>query len=481
MNNWLIVDKVGLAKLVASRPKAFVLYELLQNAWDQNVTQVDVTAQMVAGSHKHAVIAIEDDDPNGFNDLRDAYTLFAESRKKTNAQQRGRFNIGEKLVLALAKSARLETTKGTVEFTEKGTRLVSNCCRASGSWFEVVMPLTKSEVEEIIRSAQHLIAPVRIATTINGVQLERPKAVTSFEAALPTVVASGDGVMKPTVRKTVVNVYEPKLGEKASLYEMGIPVVETGDRFHVDVQQKVPLNMDRDNVTPSYLQAIRVAVLNATHHLITDSDASQTWVREACGDKRVDPKALKTAVTLRFGENAVAFDPTDPEANKRSQAEGRPVVYGRSLTGAEWQNIKQAGLIPPAGKVTPSPKPYSPNGTPLKLLPENRWTSGMRGVAAYTKRIAHELLGQEVCVDIASEVAWPYGATYGNGHLTFNLGRLGHRFFDQGISNELNSLLIHEFAHHYESDHLSQKYYDALADLGSQLVRLALNQPEIFK
>ena len=34
MNNWFDVDKAGLAKLMAGRPKAFIVFELLQNAWD---------------------------------------------------------------------------------------------------------------------------------------------------------------------------------------------------------------------------------------------------------------------------------------------------------------------------------------------------------------------------------------------------------------------------------------------------------------
>ena len=119
MSNWFEVDKAGLAKLMAGRSKAFVLYELLQNAWDQNVTRVDVTVEPAAGT-RHAPITVTDDDPDGFADLRDAYTLFAESRKKGNAAQRGRFNLGEKLVLALAKSAWIETTTGAVEFGERG-------------------------------------------------------------------------------------------------------------------------------------------------------------------------------------------------------------------------------------------------------------------------------------------------------------------------------------------------------------------------
>jgi len=33
----------------------------------------------------------------------------------------------------------------------------------------------------------------------------------------------------------------------------------------------------------------------------------------------------------------------------------------------------------------------------------------------------------------------------------------------------------------YESDHLSERYYDALADLGARLARLALDTPGLFR
>ena len=95
--------------------------------------------------------------------------------------------------------------------------------------------------------------------------------------------------------------------------------------------------------------------------------------------------------------------------------------------------------------------------------------------------IGQHLLDSHVTVTYAREPNWPYGATYGNGRLTFNLARCGRRFFEQGITDDVNRLLIHEFAHHYESDHLSEGYYKALADLGARLVRLALDTPELFR
>jgi hypothetical protein len=59
-----------------------------------------------------------------------------------------------------------------------------------------------------------------------------------------------------------------------SLYEMGLPIVETGDQWHVSVAQKVPLNRDRNNVKPAYLRAIRTLVLNAMHDRLTEDDAN---------------------------------------------------------------------------------------------------------------------------------------------------------------------------------------------------------------
>jgi hypothetical protein len=84
-------------------------------------------------------------------------------------------------------------------------------------------------------------------------------------------------------------------------------------------------------------------------------------------------------------------------------------------------------------------------------------------------------------VTFAREPHWPYGATYGKGRLTFNYSRCGAAFFENGASDDVNRLLIHEYAHHYESDHLSEGYYKALADLGARLARLALEDPDVFR
>ncbi len=77
-------------------------------------------------------------------------------------------------------------------------------------------------------------------------------------------------------------------------------------------------------------------------------------------------------------------------------------------------------------------------------------------------------------------MTWPPSATYGPGELTFNLGRLGHAWFDKGPRPAVDELLIHEFGHHYTTDHLSEQYHDAICRLGAKLVVLALGEPGFF-
>ena len=56
--------------------------------------------------------------------------------------------------------------------------------------------------------------------------------------------------------------------------------------------------------------------------------------------------------------------------------------------------------------------------------------------------------------------------------------RLGHKWFEQGVTEDVDRLLIHEFGHHFSRDHLSEDYHDALCRLGAKLKRLALEKPE---
>ncbi|MBI3466446.1 MAG: hypothetical protein HY000_25820 [Planctomycetes bacterium] len=104
-----------------------------------------------------------------------------------------------------------------------------------------------------------------LKVTVNGGVIPQRKSISSFTETLTTDIAGDSGELRKTVRVVEVEIYEPASGETAMLYELGIPVVETGDKWHYNVLQKVPLNGDRDNVTPAYLRDLRTFVYNHMH------------------------------------------------------------------------------------------------------------------------------------------------------------------------------------------------------------------------
>ena len=117
------------------------------------------------------MLTVTDDSPWGWRDLRDAYVLFAESYKKSEAGKRGRFNAGEKSVLALCAEAQITTTTGQIRFNADGTRTRGRAKRESGSEFTGTLPLTLAEYEHIVAAARPLIPPVR--TVFNGSKSRR--------------------------------------------------------------------------------------------------------------------------------------------------------------------------------------------------------------------------------------------------------------------------------------------------------------------
>lgn len=479
MQNWFNVDKKGLAQLLERKGKEFVLFELVQNAWDEQTTMVDVMLERIAGTRQVRIV-VSDDNPEGFRNLSHAFTLFAESAKKGDAEKRGRFNLGEKLVLALCDEATITSTTGTIVFNADG-RSTRRTKTEAGSVFTGIMRMTNEEIERCNEAMRTLLCPESMRTFYNSDQLKPRKALKYVEHTLPTEIADEEGNLRRTERKTIVEIFEPLPGETAMLYELGIPVVATDDRWHINVHQKVPLTFDRENVPPSYLAKVRALAVEQMRNQLTRDDANATWVKDAFaryGDDLSD-ETVKTLTTLRFGDKAVIFDPSDPEANNIAASKGYTLVSGGAMSGVEWDRVKSVGALRPAGQVTPSPKPFSDDGEPLKTIDEANWTPLMRSMVAYFKRMGTELLGGKISVEIANDPQWGFSGAFGSRRLIVNLGRLGHKWF-AGPLEPINDFMLHEFAHHYEKNHLSENYYRALTRLGAQLTGVALAKPELF-
>jgi hypothetical protein len=486
------VDVRGLARLLERRGKSFAVTELVQNAYDEDITEVRISLRPVPG-RALAELVVEDDSPDGFLDLSHAWKLWADSKKKARPDQRGRFNQGEKTVIALCDTAEIHSTTGLVKFNPAVNQreVFPRRKRERGSKFTGLLRITRDELSEVEAVVRTLIPPEGVRTFYNDDLLPQRTPVLEFEAQLPTEIADSEGYLRPTQRKTVVRLHETLADETAHLYEMGIPVVELGDRFHVEIMQKVPLNTDRDNVTPSYLRKLRALVLDNAHRLLEGDQetASSKWVAEALESDTVSDEAVATVLEARFGSKRVVYDPSDPEANKLAVAKGYTVISPGSFNRAQWDTIRRTAAAKPAGQVTPSPKPYSddPNAPVRKELDPSKFTDPMRRIITVTESLGLALLGVPVRVIMINDFSVHARATFGSvggrsAVFEYNVSKLGYKWFErEPCDPEVLDLMIHEFGHFYSSDHLSSEYHDALTKVGGQMTALALSNPEMFQ
>lgn len=491
MSEWFEGSKKGLEKIARRRGLSYVLFELIQNAWDTGAREVSVVFVPVDGRPLIDMI-VTDDDPDGFKDLTHSWTLFAESERKGDPEKRGRFNLGEKLVLAVCERAEIRSTKGCVEFDDEG-RHVSRKRTEAGTIFQGRLRMTRAELNEVLASSMELIAPVGVTTFIDGMRIAERAPLKVFEASLQTEIANEEGFLMARTRKTNVRVFpalmrtDPETGERRAfgyLYEMGIPVCPTGDQWDVEIMQKVPVNLERNAVSESYLRTVRVLTLNELYDQLKPEDAATPAVQDALTDERCKPEAVNVVLTHQYGEKRAVIDPSDPEANHRLIAEGYTLIAGNAFSKPAWENIRSSGAARPSGQIMPTPKPYStdPNAPSRKLLPESEWTDGMKNIASYVEDVAMKLIKRHVRVTIdKGRIGAGWAACYGSGELTFNLASVGYDFFEHGSNARVNALLIHELAHEYEGNHLSEEFYKALQKLGAGLTELALSEPELFR
>ncbi len=489
-NNWIDVDLDGLAKIAKRRGLSFVLLEMLQNSYDEDgCSKVTVTLDTLPGVRNRARLTVEDDGAHGFRKLSDAWTMFAPSYKAANPEQAGRFNLGCKLVLALCEYAIIETTTGSVAFDKKGRRKLRRK-RERGSSVRLMLKVTQRQVQEIAEAVELVIPRVETHFRMQGAShvytvLKKPELVRETEATLPTEFADSEGNMRRTSRKTSIEIYEPVTMERGWIYELGLPVVPTGDTWSVNVNQTVPLGVERENVTPQFLRKLRAAVLNAMADQISEATVSEQWVREAASAPEIKADAYEKVLDVKFGEDRVMFDPSDPEANSRAAANGYTVVHPRQMSAGERFNRKRIRaetgrqMVRPSGHVFPT---HGREFADANIMDMEMCGQKMGEEFSYPEfmeliqKVSTIVLGYSVNVQIANSAA-DASAWYGSRTVTFNYRRLGKKFFTSKSRPALERLLdltIHELAHAIEGNHLSDRYYRACTKLGAKLTVAAL-------
>lgn len=463
---WFEVDRAGLAEIARRRGVPFIVTEPIQNAWDEATRIVDVRISPVANQPKVDLV-VGDDSPDGFRDLRDAYTLFAESYKLDDPEKRGRFNIGEKLLLAVADEARIESTTGTVEFGRDGRRTLRYRTSA-GSILSATLRMTRAELDEALSILHTLIPPDGVATSINGVRLpSRTPIATGFKRTLPTEIRGEEGGFRQTRRQTTVKIYRVLEGETPSLYEMGIPVDAIGCPWHVDVGQKVPLSVDRSSVRSSYLAEIERIAAELMADEMSDDDAREGWVSSAL-DGMEDDDAAREILRKRFGK-AVIFDPSAPQSNKLALDAGYKVIHGSELSRGAWETLRRAEAFEPAGRVFDTGQiGTSPDGVPP--VPETEWTPAMSRAYDYATAFVRHAIGRTLDVVFYDDRALPFSGVCGGGRIGINLANGYRRIIETADQEPLDALLIHETAHvRGGSDHLTERFYRECCRIGARM------------
>lgn len=468
-NEWFEVDKEGFASSIEE--PARLTTELWQNCVDENVTMVDISLVPLEGRRGVAKLIVTDDSPDGFTDLTESYKLYAKSKKRDDPTKRGRMNIGEKRVLSICEEATITSTTGQVRFEKDGKRVATKERTSAGTIFEATIKLKRPEVEEALRLLHMVLVPEGVTLTVNGNEIKHRPAGRTMTVTLPTVLPDEDGKLtRTTRRKTEIRLIECQDMETPHLYEIGIPVVETDFPWHVDVAQRVPLNTERDNVPPSYLRQLREHVLNTAFDLLNQEEAHKPWVAEALPN--ASEEALNKVIEERFGDRVAIYDPSCEEANHRALDAGYYLIRGRELPKGTAARLREFGIAKPTGQFQEFRRDiqFSPEGKDYTIDPE-KWTPGIRRVVEYAHTLGMEVFGHSLQIDIAR---YPFGVTncgahFGQRHLTFNLTRLSHAFFDNGDQEKVDELLIHEFSHARVENHLTDAFYDECCRIGARL------------
>lgn len=461
--NWFDVDVEGLKALQKGKSKTFVIRELIQNAWDENIKNCELELSL---SGRNIKIIVKDDSLEGFKNLRDAYTLFGDTSKRKNVSQRGRFNFGEKQLISICERAIIKTTKGTVSFGKNG-RDESDEKIKRGTIVEVEIEGSKEDLDLMIDYSKQLLIPSKIKFYVNNNRIKSKKPFKSFETILQTEIQD-DNFLKRTKRKTQVNLIKE---EETKLYEMGIPIMEIDCDYSIDVQQKVPLSFDRDSVNQTFIKELYVQVLNNVYEEIGEDNSSMSWIRSAMSGKGVISEAIDKILHNRYGDKFVVANPFDSNSVDEAIAHGYKVIQGAEMSKEEWANVKEYNLMESSSDLF---------GTDFSNAPTVNPDAKQLKVAELSKKIAKELMNIEIGVSFVKGGYNMVVAQYGNRCLTFNVSKLNNGFFDVPVSQRTLDLILHELGHE-AGNHTEESYHKLIIELGAKLTLLALNKPKFFK
>lgn len=486
--NWFEVDKNGLNEMFANFPAERMVAELVQNSWDcDKAKECKVVIMPNTGpGMKYTEVTVVDDNPDGFKNLQDAYTLFRSTDKREDPTKRGRYNLGEKIVLARAVNGLITTTTGAIEFDGEGRKNRPSLKTKSGSVVSIQFKKwSDKEVKTTLEFLQKLYVPEGINFHVQGkvVDYTPPMKVSKVKMATEYLKPDGSGnmVMTKTTRVTELWFY-PKRFDQAHLYEMGLPVCEIDGRFDVNVQQKIPLSQDRTLVPQSYIQDIYAEMLMALGDLIEPGDLGETHIRTAMEDERIDPATCARLFKQQFGDKAVLDNPFDPDSNQEAARSGSTLVSTKTFGAAINSKLRQAGIQTSTESFCRDRGILEQTGLgmPEGFKEVKNESEAMINLRKYVQMMVENFYGKKNFTVCFANWAGNTAALYEHGNrITFNTMCTTKKHMEKPVSL-LTATCLHELAHCMGNGHdgVYDREFEILVNKHTVLMA---TKPELYK
>lgn len=265
---WLSISTEGFASMNAARPPEHLVKELLQNSLDSIPPNYPGRIQLSYGMRDGSFFVECKDDGVGIDNLSDLRVVYLTNKTDTHLK-RGRFGRGFKEALCIAEEAIVVSKCQQIQFLCENEQRITKindletyCVR--GTLVNMKMPWSAETSEILDEYFRTFLIPEGVSVFLNDELINPRSSEHNVEAKLSTEIYSFEGQnWKKPVRKTVIKLIPTVGDETAKIYEMGIPVadVEWTLPLHCDVQQRIPMNPNRDAVASGYAKKLHIACL----------------------------------------------------------------------------------------------------------------------------------------------------------------------------------------------------------------------------
>lgn len=455
------VDQSGFKNQMLEIPLWRQIQEIVANSFDEkSVSEIECEVDSLP-SKKGAMITVTiKDNGNGFEDIKDIFTLYKDSYKRVNPEQRGRFNMGEKQFFAVAEYGQVITGNWKVKFHDNVREVSSNPKSEHTEILAVFKKPEDEDAESIIRKMRNLVVPSGKKLFVNNEQVLDKKMIKYFDSSLYTPIAKGKNQKMVLVKRlTTIILYEKTLDEEPILYEMGVPIqtIKGDIRWHISVEQKIPQVVSRNVVSEKYLQSLYTEIVKNTLNLIDDEDSGSVWVEEAM--KNSDKQTCTVLLKKQYGTEKIMFESGDERANDKASENGFTLVKGSSIDPSVRKNLlKNHELVQYSSDVFP---------TTIGDADDVEPTDYMIWYANVVKRVAKYVLGYDITVSFYSLKGSQISAEAGNRNISYNVANLKKKYFKQFNESGVG-LLAHELAHLVDDhpcgqrSHMSMSYINSL-------------------